>query len=76
MKSKARRGKCIELTYEYIKKYGPCEARDALAEVNRSFQGEVVMGEMSKYIAYLHATGRIEGEKDASGHRLWKAVEI
>lgn len=57
MKTKARRGKCVEMAYEYIKKYGPCEARDVLVEVNKKFQGEVVMGEMSKYIAYLHAIG-------------------
>ena len=74
MKSKARRAKCIEMAYEYIKNYGPCEARDALVEVNKKFQGEVVMGEMSKYIAYLHATGQIECEM-SDGHRIWRAVE-
>ena len=75
MKHKARREKCIEMTYEYIRDYGPCRAASILPVLNRKYRGDVMMNELSRYIAYLHGTGRIEDLMDEHGHRMWKVCE-
>ena len=75
MNSKARRAKCIEMAYDYIKRYGPCAAGPILVEVNKEFGGLVTMSELAKYLAYLHSTGKIEGERTSGSWNVWRVVE-
>lgn len=75
MRSKARREKCIELAYNYIRDNGPCMAEPILVEVNKEFGGLVMMRELGKYLAYLHGVGRIEGERLPDGGHMWRVAE-
>ena len=75
MRSKGRRDKCVERTYELIKEYGPCTAQTILPILNNEFSGNIMRNELGKYIAYLHGCGRIVLE-DGSGHvGLWRVVD-